>query len=410
MTRESYISDCVEALSAQEPIQVIKPSLEERICGVVNQKDSRIGKDSPFTFGQRYLTDKEAIWDHNAWDHVEWGDEQIKEAELKIMKHYENPVDDCQKFLFNKTPEKFWDIFYRNNKENFFKDRKWLQIEFPLLYHTTNELYQSPISILEIGCGAGNTLFPVLRQNKNPNLRIIGVDYSKNAINLVRSSEEFNTKFADAFVWDLANENFELPETVEPNSIDIIVMIFVFSALHPDQWKFAINNLKKLIKPGGKILFRDYGKYDLAQIRFKKNRLLEDNFYIRGDGTRVYFFSEEELRNIFVKDAGFVEEKIATDRRLLVNRKKKLKMYRIWLQAVFAAPGLLQTNLEKNEKNENKNKKTSNQKVKETKEESILSKFSYNSDDDEDSDDDDGCTPPISCGCGCDHPSHSYQL
>lgn len=299
------------------------------------EADTRIGRDDPFQFGQRTLTSDDDVWKHNAWDNVEWGQEQVLEAEEKIKKQYENPVDDFDKHKYNSDPARYWDIFYKNNRENFFKDRKWLQIEFPTLYESTKE-DAGPVTIFEIGCGAGNTMFPILNENKNPDLRVIGADYSKRAVELVKTSEHFNPEYAHACVWDLANPEGSLPEGVEPHSVDIAVMIFVFSALSPEQWKQGVENLAKVMKPGGQILFRDYGRYDLAQVRFKKGRLLDDNFYIRGDGTRVYFFTEEELRQIFTER--FEEEKIGTDRRLIVNRKRQLKMYRIWLQAVFNVP------------------------------------------------------------------------
>ncbi|KAJ1956985.1 hypothetical protein EC988_001062 [Linderina pennispora] len=187
---------------------------------------------------------------------------------------------------------------------------------------------------MEVGCGAGNAVFPLLADVYDPRLFVYACDYSSTAVSVVKANEAYNESRCKGFVWDLASSS--LPADVTPGSIDVMLMIFVFSALHPSQWQQAVDNAYRLLRPGGVLLFRDYGRHDLAQLRFKKSRLLEDNLYIRGDGTRVYFFTNEELAEIFGRR--FVVEQNAVDRRLIVNRKRELKMYRVWMQCKFRKP------------------------------------------------------------------------
>jgi tRNAThr (cytosine32-N3)-methyltransferase len=214
-----------------------------------------------------------------------------------------------------------------------------------VLKNVTQE--DSPATVLlEVGAGAGNTAFPILKLNRNPYLTIHACDFSKTAIDVIKSHEEYgnseNIGRIEASVWDAAavsetGETHSLPEGIEPGTVDVLLMVFIFSALAPDQWAQAIRNIWHALKPGGVVLFRDYGRGDLAQVRFKKGRWMADNFYVRGDGTRVYFFEEDKLRNTW-GDAGFEVESFGVDRRMLVNRQRRLKMYRCWMQAVFRKP------------------------------------------------------------------------
>ena len=330
-------------------------------------------RTDPFQFGQRYLEEGDNVFEFNAWDHVEPDDEYKAFAETQYAKQRETPVSDYDKWRFNADPAKWWNLFYKNNTANFFKDRKWLRQEFPVLAEVTQPDAGKKV-VLEVGAGAGNTAFPLLMVNQNDGLMIHACDFSKTAVGVMRESEHYNPEHMTADVWDVSAERTEesdsLPPGLTEGSVDVVVLIFIFSALNPKQWHQALCNIHRVLKPGGQVLFRDYGRGDLAQVRFKKGRYLADNFYIRGDGTRVYFFEKSQLEYMwsewtpekgipFVEDENDMNEdsksestgtetvstgqkdglfeirNLGIDRRLIVNRNSKLKMYRCWIQGHF---------------------------------------------------------------------------
>jgi SAM-dependent methyltransferase len=191
----------------------------------------------------------------------------------------------------------------------------------------------SGFRLLEVGCGAGNTVFPLLSANNNPELFVYCCDFSKTAVDIVRNHEQFEKERCCPFVLDITDENPVVP--FPDGSLDAVIMIFVISAISPNKFVNAARNIRRFLKPGGLVLLRDYGRFDLAQLRFRDGRCISENFYMRGDGTRVYFFTPEELEELFTTN-GFSKVDISVDRRLQVNRSKQLKMYRIWILAKFS--------------------------------------------------------------------------
>ncbi|XP_036054670.1 tRNA N(3)-methylcytidine methyltransferase METTL6 isoform X3 [Onychomys torridus] len=184
-------------------------------------------------------------------------------------------VPDFKQQKLEKEAQRNWDLFYKRNSTNFFKDRHWTTREFEEL-RSCREYKGQKLTLLEAGCGVGNCLFPLLEEDLN--IFAYACDFS-------------------------------------PRAVDYI----------------------KVLKPGRSVLFRDYGLHDHAMLRFKAGSKLGENFYVRQDGTRSYFFTDEFLAQLFV-DAGYEEVVNEYVFRETVNKKEGLCVPRVFLQSKFRKP------------------------------------------------------------------------
>lgn len=232
---------------------------------------------------------------------------------------------------FERETARNWDRFYVRNRANFFRDRHWTTRGetdgFPCLFEPSEE---SPIVLIESGCGAGNCAFPLL--GANPSFSVYMFDFAPQAVELVKSSEPYDEKRCHAFVWDFASGNSP-PEPLPPPA-HFALVVFVLSAIPPVKQQTAVNALAKLLKPGGKLLFRDYATGDMAQKRFAKSSTIASNYFVRQDSTLSFFFDEDHLHQL-MEGAGLTKIYVRRVHRTITNRKEKIEMERVFLQAEY---------------------------------------------------------------------------
>ncbi|GIY68823.1 tRNA N(3)-methylcytidine methyltransferase METTL6 [Caerostris darwini] len=201
----------------------------------------------------------------------------LSEQEIEKLSKDKVVLSEFKRNKLEIEAKKNWDLFYKRNKTKFFKDRHWTKREFEELANYSSKCNKKPV-LLEIGCGVGNFIFPLLSEGTE--FFIHACDFSSKAIDLV-----------------------------------------------------------KVLRPGGMLLMRDYGLYDQAMLRFGPGHKLDEHFYVRQDGTRAFYFSEEYLGKL-VTEAGF---KIVSNKyvsRETVNHKESICVPRVYIQGKFVKPQL----------------------------------------------------------------------
>lgn len=72
--------------------------------------------------------------------------------------------------------------------------------------------------------------------------------------------------------FDNDEELKDYEETKNVVKLDFVTMIFFLSAIHPKEHSKVIKKIAERMKVGGCLLFRDYGLFDLAMMRFIKKK------------------------------------------------------------------------------------------------------------------------------------------
>ena len=214
---------------------------------------------------------------------------------------------------------KSWNLFYRRNSTRFFKDRHWTLREFPELAEAR--------SILEVGCGVGNFILPLLEECKDME-RAWACDFSEEAIELLRKDARCDGRIT-AFVADITRTSCFHEHAV--GMVDVVSSIFVLSAIPPESLLDAITNIRSVLKEGGLWIIRDYAKGDAAQARFNADRQLDADLFVRQDGTLSRFFDKNHLTELLTSN-GFNVLSADTIESRTTNHAKAIDQERHFLQ------------------------------------------------------------------------------
>ena len=166
-----------------------------------------------------------------------WDSLRVQQAEERILKQGP-PLNPYWRQKYESQANKYWHDFYKRNTTNFYKDRHYLHVEFPeLLGHSAmTPSCAGPVGacqlegktrLLEVGCGVGNAVIPLIELNDS--LEVHAVDFADSAIQLLGEHPCCAAGRLHASVCCVVSQ--ELP--VPPNSMDLVLCMFVLSAIAP---------------------------------------------------------------------------------------------------------------------------------------------------------------------------------
>lgn len=313
-----------------------KPFVEERRCVQSRRSRRHAGARAQFV-GERGTNATQYHDNDFDWNIC------IKEGEDAVLRQRREYQDTWLQGSSRKQPgvgaeySDEWESFHHAHATGrFFKEKRYLTMAFPRLKEAyVSEHCGKPLhTIGEIGCGCGSALIPVLRDN--PHAIAVACDVSSTAIDVfesVCSSAGIERDRIRLFVHSSGSPS---QSPFEASSLDTMMIIFTLSAFHPDEMQRVLKEAWVSLKGDGVVLFRDYGLYDMAQLRFHGSQLVDESnlVYRRADGTLSNFFSVEFLKEQFSL-AGFKTIECRYVTTYVRNKKKQITLKRVYVHGVF---------------------------------------------------------------------------
>lgn len=191
----------------------------------------------------------------DVWAQDDWDARREREARRAVAAQGP-PLSAFWVAEYERRSQRNWDVFYKRNGDRAYRDRRYVDAVFPVGTKGT---------LLELGCGVGNGVAWADFE------RVVCLDFSKTAVDMLRSRFDF-----EARVCDIATQDFGESDA----SADCVSCFFVLSALAPDSLHGVASKIARVLKPGGLVLVRDYGRYDQAQLRFRRGNKLAENWSV----------------------------------------------------------------------------------------------------------------------------------
>ena len=221
-----------------------------------------------------------------------------------------------------------WASFHArdNASSRFYQERRYIPLAWPALADPA-----ATASVVELGCGAGSALLPVLRAN--PAARAFGVDVSQGAVGMfleAASRAGIDSGRVAGAVLDVATPG--AAAALARVGADACLAVFTLGALEPAGQAAFLSAAHSCLRPGGVLYVRDHGLFDLTHMR-APTRVAGD-LHTRTDGTRCFFFSPPGLATA-AEAAGFTTRACKWVTVAVPNRRTGEVLRRVFVSGEF---------------------------------------------------------------------------